>query len=29
MKGPVFGLLLLAGAGYLGYWVGKKTCAAR
>lgn len=28
-RGSLVGLLLLAGAAYGGYWVGKKTCAGR
>jgi len=27
MRGNLFGLLLLAGVGYGGYWLGKKHCA--
>ena len=27
MRSPIFGLVVLAGVGYLGYWMGKKTCA--
>ena len=29
MRSPIFGLVVLAGVGYLGYWMGKKTCGAR
>lgn len=27
MRGPWMGLLILAGIGYGGYWLGKKSCA--
>lgn len=28
MRGNLVGLLILAGVGYGGYWLGKKHCAA-
>lgn len=27
MRGQLFGLLILAGVGYGGYWLGKRHCA--
>jgi len=27
MRGNLVGLLILGGVGYLGYWIGKKSCA--
>ena len=29
MSKNLFGLLILAGIGYGGYWLGKKSCAGR
>jgi hypothetical protein len=25
-RNAIWGLVLLGGAGYLGYWIGKRTC---
>lgn len=26
-RNAIWGLVLLGGAGYLGYWIGKRSCA--